>query len=744
MHNRTYAQNQTRLIALGVLLLLGASSTLAQTAPAQSNGKPLYLDPTQSADARTKDLISRLTLEEKATLLNHVGADVTRFNIQSDKWNQCLHGVVWEKPTTMFPVSIAAAATWDPALVHTEATAISDEARAIYNSWHTDPNYTGTKKGLMYRSPVINISRNPYWGRINECYGEDPFLTGRMGVAYVEGLQGDDPKYLKLVATLKHFAVNNVENNRKTLSATVSERMLYEYYLPHFRDCIVEGHAESIMASYNAINGVHNNVNKLLLTDILRDQWGFQGFVVSDLGGVGSIVGQRGQATVMDAVSKSLIAGCDFSDKEFEQNIPNAVRQGVLPLADVDESVFRVMHERFRLGDFDPPALVPFSKITTDVIDSPEHRALSLKMARESIVLLTNKNNFLPLDRSKLKTIAVIGPHANIFTAGGYSGRAQNPVTPLQGIKNRAGAGIDIEYTQGGAINIGGGAARAGRAGRGAAAPAFDAAAELTKAVDLAKKADVVILYVVTDLGVEGEGHDRPSLGLPGNQQQLVDAVIAANPKTVVVEMNAGPLAVPAIADHAAALVEAWWGGEEGGNAVADVLFGDVNPSGHMPLTVYASAQQVPPQDQYDITKGFTYMYLKAKPLFAFGHGLSYTQFKYDNLQLAAKTIKDDGNVEVNVDITNVGPRAGDEVAQLYVHQVKCSVVRAAEELRGFQRVSLQPGEKKTITLQVPAQKLAFYDETVHKFVVEPGTFDIMIGSASDDIRLNDQIQVTK
>jgi beta-glucosidase len=317
-------------------------------------------------------------------------------------------------------------------------------------------------------------------------------------------------------------------------------------------------------------------------------------------------------------------------------------------------------------------------------------------------------------------------------------------VTPLQGIKNRAGAGIDIEYTQGGEINAGGGGARAGRAGRGAAAPAFDAAGELAKAVDLAKKADVVILYVGTDLAVEGEGHDRPSLGLPGNQQQLVDAVIAANPKTVVVEMNAGPLAVPSIAQNAAALVEAWWGGEEGGNAVADVLFGDVNPSGHMPLTVYASAQQVPPQDQYDITKGYTYMYLKDKPLFAFGHGLSYTQFKYDNLQLASKTIKDDGKVEVSVDITNTGSRAGDEVAQLYTHQVKCSVVRAARELRGFQRVSLQPGEKKTITLDVPAEKLAFYDETVHKFVVEPGAFDIMVGSASDDIRLTDQVQVTK
>ncbi|MGA2229283.1 MAG: glycoside hydrolase family 3 C-terminal domain-containing protein, partial [Tepidisphaeraceae bacterium] len=459
------------------------------------------------------------------------------------------------------------------------------------------------------------------------------------------------------------------------------------------------------------------------------------GFVVSDLGGVNTMVqSQKGQMSVLDAVAKSVSAGCDFSDKEFMDNIPAAVTQGKLSEDRLDDAVFRVMRVRFRLGEFDPPAMVPYSKITTDVICSPEHRALSLKIAHESIVLLSNKDNFLPLDRSKLKTIAVIGPHANIFTAGGYSGKALNPVTPLQGIKNRAGAGIQILYTQGGQITTG------GRRG----GPPFDAAAELANAVDIAKKADVAILYVGTSLAVEAEDRDRTALGLPGNQQQLVDAVIAANPKTVVVEMNAGPLAVPSIAQNAAALVEAWWGGEEGGNAMADVLFGDVNPSGHMPLTVYASADQVPPQDEYDISKGFTYMYLKDKPLFAFGHGLSYTQFKYDNLQFASKAIKDDGTVSVSFDISNTGQRAGDEVAQLYVHQVKCSVVRAAKELRGFQRVSLQPGEKKTITLQVPAEKLAFYDETVHKFVVEPGMFDVMVGSASDDIRLADQIEVTK
>ncbi len=312
------SNNIIRLIIVLILFISFKSILYSQTSSTNSN-QLLYLNTKEPTDKRVHDLISRLTLEEKAILLNHRGPTVERFKIRSDGWNQCLHGVWWDRPTTMFPVSIAMAATWDTKLIHQVATAISDEARGIHNGWHQDSAFKGEKKGLIYRAPVINVSRNPYWGRINECYGEDPFLTGRMGVAYVKGLQGDDPKYLKLVSTLKHFAVNNVERNRQALSATVSERMLHEFWLPHFKDCIVEGGAQSIMASYNAINGVPNNINKMLLTDILKNQWGFKGFVVSDLGGVNSMVSghEKGQMTFEDAVARSLNAGCDFSDKEY-------------------------------------------------------------------------------------------------------------------------------------------------------------------------------------------------------------------------------------------------------------------------------------------------------------------------------------------------------------------------------------------------------------------------------------------
>jgi beta-glucosidase-like glycosyl hydrolase len=533
--------NAASALVIAAALLTSLGSTIRAAEPAE---KPLYLDPAQPAEKRAQDLIARLTLEEKAMLLNHKGTTVERFGIKCDRWNQCLHGVCWDRPTTLFPVPIALAATWDSNLVHEVATAISDEARAIYNGWHQDPAFPGEHKGLIYRAPVINIERNPYWGRNEEAYGEDPYLTGRLGVAYVKGLQGNDPHYLKLVSTLKHYAVNNVEQGRTSLSAAVPERMLYEYWLPHFRDCIVEGQAQSVMASYNAINGVPSNINPLLLTEILKQRWGFQGFVVSDLGGVNTMVTghMKGQMTYEEAVAKSLIAGCDFSDKEFEAHLPAAVRQGLLPEARLNDAV-----------------------------------------------------------------------------------------------------------------------------------------------------------YVGTNNKIESEGRDRTSLSLPGRQEDLVKAVCAANPKTVVVLMNAGPLTVPWLKENVPAILEAWWTGIEGGDAIADVLFGDANPAGRLPHTVYASESQVPPQDEYDVTKGFTYMYLNGKPLFPFGHGLSYTRFKYSNLQVSPRQIPATGKVTVRVDVENTGKRAGDEVVQLYVHQVECSVKRPSKELRGFERVTLRPGQKKTV-----------------------------------------------
>ena len=713
-------------LAIGTAFFLLARGAVADP-------QPLYLDPAQPVDSRVADLVGRMTLDEKGMLLDHMGPDIARFGIHSDKWNQCLHGVWWDRPTTLFPVPIALAATWDPALIHTDADAISDEARGIYNLWHQQPDLKAEHKGLIYRAPVINISRNPYWGRINECYGEDPFLTGRIGVAYVQGLQGSDPHYLKLAATLKHYAVNNVEQDRQKLSATVSERMLHEYWLPHFRDCVVEGQAQSVMASYNAINGVPLAVNHLMLTDILKDDWGFQGFVVSDLGGIGTMVNghQRGQGSLEDAVARAMNAGCDFSDREFATYAPAAVRDGLLPEARLDDAVTRLLRVRFRLGEFDPPARVPYSRISPSVIGSPAHRQLALQTAQEAIVLLTNAHHLLPLDRTKIRRIAVIGPHADLFTAGGYSGIPVNPITPLQGLKDRAAPGTQIDSVRGGEIVPGRGETEAERED------------ELRKAAVAARSADVAIVYVGTTLDIEAEGRDRTALGLPGNQEELVRTVLAANPRTVVVEMNAGPLTVPWVAAHAPAILEAWWDGEAGGDAIADVLFGTVNPSGHLPLTIYASAAQVPPQTEYDITQGFTYMYLKGKPLFPFGHGLSYTQFGYGPLRLSSTTVPGTGHVGVSVEIQNTGKVAGAEVVQLYVHTVHSDIPQPEEKLAGFQRVSLTPGQRRTVAFDLPTERLTFYDVVTHQFVVEPGEFEVRIGSSSGDIRAKGRLRVT-
>lgn len=388
------------ILLLAALFSFGpihASEPDPLTAPEALN-HPAYLNPSAPLEERVRDLMGRMTLEQKAQALDHKGPVLQRFGLRSDKWNQCLNGVQWSLPTTLFPICIALGATWDPPLVKEVANALSDEARAIYNEWKRDPSSPNEHKGLIYRAPVINISRNPYWGRIHEVYSEDPFLTGRMGVAYVQGLQGDDPRYLKTAATLKHFAVNNVEENRKKLSVDVPERWLREYWLPHWKEAVAEGGACSVMASYNAINGTPNNINSLLLTDILKKEWGHTGFVVSDLGGVKTMVEghEQGGMSYEDAVAKSVMAGCDFSDKEFLENIPSAVRSGKITQERLDDAVSRVLRVRIRLGEFDPQDKLPWHDLKTDIIDGPAHRALARKAALESVVLLKNEGGYPP------------------------------------------------------------------------------------------------------------------------------------------------------------------------------------------------------------------------------------------------------------------------------------------------------------------------------------------------------------
>ena len=704
-------------IFCGLLLCLSVAT-------AQDASRPVYLDPSKPIEQRVSDLIGRMTLEEKAQQLNHLNVGIPRLKVAAwGGWNQTLHGVWSKQPTTLFPAAIAMGATWDPALVHTITGAMSDEARALYNIGADGPR---SKHGLVFRSPVINISRDPRWGRIQEVFSEDPFLTGRMGVAYIQGLQGDDPHYLKVAATVKHFAVNNVETNRQRLSAEVDERNLMEYWLPHWKAAIMEGHAQSVMASYNAINGAPDAINKYLLTDILRGQWKFDGFVTDDLGGVNLLVAAHHiTEDPVEATAAAIKAGCDSDDVQYETNIPLAVKRGLLQTADVDRALARVLRVGFRLGAFDPPEMNPYSKIQADVIRSPEHLKLSLQTALESMTLLSNRNNFLPLKKESLKSVAVIGPAGDsAYETGNYYGTPARKVSPLQGLKDALGSDVKVEYEQGAGFVE-------------AADPAM-----IARAVDLARRSDVAVLFLGTNLKVEAEGRDRRDLNLPGAQQELMEAVYAANPKTVLVLMNAGPLAVTWANDHLPAVLDAWYPGEAGGTAIAQVLLGDYNPGGHLPYTVYASLDGVPPQNEYDVSKGFTYLYFKGVPLYAFGHGLSYTQFKYSNLKLSQPKTNATGEVSVSFDLQNAGTRAGSEVAQMYVHQAKSNVVQPIMSLRGFQRVVLEPGETKHITIALPASQLSYYDVTTHKFIVAPGMFKVMIGSASDDIRLRADLEV--
>jgi beta-glucosidase len=729
MHLRSVSLAAAAVVLGMASFVLGS----AQDRPArQATNGDLFRDTTKPIEDRITDLLKRFTLQEKAMQLNHTNRGVPRLGLPMwGGWNQTLHGVWSKQPTTLFPIPTAMGATWDPALVHTIADAMSDEARALYNAHAEGPR---TPHGLVFRSPVINISRDPRWGRIQEVFSEDPLLTGRMGVAYVRGLQGGDLQHLKVAATVKHFAVNNVESGRQHLNADVDERNLFEFWLPHWRAAIMEGHAQSVMSSYNAINGMPDAVNHYLLTDILRKKWGFDGFVTDDLGAVALLSGTRSSNTAEQgqhfsedpvvAAAAAIRAGNDSDDAEFETNLPLAVQRGLLTEKDVDGALRNVLRVGFRLGAYDPPESSPYSKIGMDVVRSEAHRALSQRVAEESMTLLSNRNAFLPLQRSQVKSIAVIGPAGDdAYETGNYYGTPAVKTSVTQGLRTLLGGDAKVEFAKGTGF--------------------VDAAdeKEIERAVTLARRSDVVVLCLGTNLQVEAEGRDRRNLDLPGAQQRLLEAVYAANPKVALVLMNAGPLAVIWAHDHVPAILSAWYPGELGGNAIARTLFGLNNPGGHLPYTVYASLDGVPPQNEYDVSRGYTYQYFKGVPLYPFGHGLSYTQFAYSNLEVT-RTTGEGSSISVSFVLTNKGQVAGAEVAQVYSHQQRSRAVQPMRTLRGFERVMLQPGESRTVNITIPTSALGWYDVTKHDFQVEPGTFDVLVGSSSADIRLRGSIAI--
>jgi beta-glucosidase len=736
---------------------------------------PRYRNPNLAIEDRVDDLLSRMTLEEKveqlaggrrdemqiidttgtmtqeqaralmtrwwdpdmvfpaktaAILRNGVQRylrEKTRLGIPALFMGEALHGFM-EYSSTSFPQALGLASTWDPALVHQVFTAAGDEA--------------GSSGAAQVFTPVLDIARDPRWGRTEETYGEDPYLASRMGVAAITGLQGDtfliDRHHV--LATAKHFAAHGQpEGGTNTAPGNYSERILRENFLVPFQAAVEEARVGSVMASYNEIDGIPSHINHWLLDRVLRQEWGFRGYVTSDGDGLQMLINTHHvAANNAEAARLALAAGVDYdlSDGSVYRTLVSQVKQGLVPESEVNRAVARILATKFRLGLFDDPYVDP--DYAEKVTNSPEHRALALKTAQEVVVLLKNEKNLLPLDLNRLKTIAVIGPNAEGLHLGGYSRMPAHSVSILQGIRDRVGTKAKVVYAEGCKITT---------------APSdwhgwftndvklIDPATQqesVKAAAEVAKKADVAILVVgeneSTNREAWAENHlgDRDSLDLLGAQNDLVKAVVETGTPTVVLLLNGRPLSTNYIAEHAPAILEGWYLGQEGGTAAANVLFGDVNPGGKLPITFPHSVGDLPDFYNHKPSANRTYAFSTRKPLYPFGFGLSYTTFRFDNLRVEPAQIETGGTAKVSVDVTNTGSREGDEVPQLYVHQQVASVTRPVKQLAGFQRVTLKPGEKKAVEFTVTPEMLELINVDMHR-VVEPGVFELMVGPNSDE-----------
>lgn len=893
--SRPSARTSLVFCTLVSLALAAGAAPRASSQPAGS--RPAPVDPRLDFEARAADLVSQMTPEEKVSQLMNDAPAIPRLGVPAyEWWNECLHGVARAGAATVFPQAIGMAASFDKALMREAAIAISDEARAKHHEF-ARRGQRGRYQGLTFWSPNINIFRDPRWGRGQETYGEDPFLTARMGVEFVKGLQGDDPRYLKLVATAKHFAVHSgPEPDRHHFDARPSERDLHETYLPAFRALVQEGRVASVMGAYNRVNGESASASQRLLLDILRRDWGFDGYVVSDCGAIDDIYkGHKIVPTPEAAAALGVTKGCDLECGSVYRSLLGARRQGLLREADIDVAVRRLMLARLRLGMFDPPERVPYARIPYGVNQSEKHDGLARRMAQQSLVLLKNEG-ILPLSRN-LGTIAVVGPNADevMTLLGNYYGTPARPVTVLAGIRSavapatrvlyargadlvegrqdpRAAGLIETEYLRSGPAGAAPGLRGEYFRGRELAGPAmlarvdpavgfrwdrgsptadlvargelagdralanddfsvrwtgqllppvtgqyelsvtgddgfrldvdgrrlidewtttpraraksaaldleqgkaydirleyFDAVRDaeirlawrrpgvkdaFEEALDAARGADVVVFVGGLTGDVEGEemtvshpgfaGGDRTDIALPGTQDKLLRALQATGKPVVLVLMAGSAIAVEWAQRTLPAILHAWYPGQQGGRAVADVLFGDVSPSGRLPVTFYRSVDQLPPFDDYDM-KGKTYRYFTGDPLYPFGHGLSYTRFEYSGLEVDKASLTSAEPLEASVGVKNTGSRPGGEVVQLYVRAVAPKVPMPVKELRGFERVVLQPGEQRRVSFRLtPSKDFAYYDVASKAFVVGPGEYEVQAGASSRDIRLTRVVRV--
>ena len=683
---------------------------------------PKYLDTSLSFSERAKDLVNRMTLDEKVGLMSHPAHGVPRFNIPAyNYWNEALHGIARNGRATVFPQAIGMAATWDKDLIKEVASVIGDEGRAKYHAALRRNGYSQQYQGLTYWSPNVNIFRDPRWGRGQETWGEDPFLTGEMGSAFVKGLQGDDPKYLKAAACAKHYAVHSgPEKDRHEFDAVVTKRELYDTYLPAFKK-LVEANVESVMGAYNRTLGEVCCASPLLIEEILRGEWDFQGHFVSDCMALSDF--HLNHKVTKDAAESAALAlkhGCDLGcDCVFEE-IPEAIQRGLITEADVNRSLERTLLTRFKLGMFDPPEMVPFAAISTDIVACDSHRELSYKTATESVVLLKNENNILPISPST-KKIFVTGPTATSLEVllGNYYGFNERMFTLLEGITGRLPEGMGMEYTAGSALK-------------------HPREIGETWAPGMAQSADISIVCAGFNSFLEGEegesllspqNGDRESISLPKVQADYIKELYIHGARIILVLTGGSPIELGEVEEMVDAILYIWYPGMEGGRAVADVLFGDISPSGKLPLTFPKSLADLPAFDNYSM-EGRTYRYMTKEPLYPFGFGLSYSSFEYADLALATDEVKSGDSLAVQLTVTNTGKFDAAEVVQFYLSDLEASSFVPLHHLIGFERVMLKQGESKTLNFSITPEMMSFFNDE-GKLTLEPGEFRLEVGGCS-------------
>jgi beta-glucosidase len=714
---------KTKIRKTSLLLTFAAITSLLY---AQQYQFP-FLDPSLPVEKRVDDMVSRMTLQEKVSQMMNTAPAIDRLGIPAyDWWNECLHGVGRAGLATVFPQAIGLGATWDEDLIFRVSTTISDEARAKHHEFVRN-NSRKRYQGLTFWTPNINIFRDPRWGRGQETYGEDPFLTGKIGVQFIKGLQGDDPKYFKTIATVKHFVVHSgPEPERHSFDAVTDERDFRETYLPQFEMGIKEGKAYSVMCAYNRYNGETCCGSESLLNGILRTEWGFDGYIVSDCGAIADIYrGHKVVGTPQEAASLAVKAGTDLECSNVYRNLTDAVSKGLITEAEIDVALKRLMTARFRLGMFDPQDMVAYSKIPYSVLNSDKNKQLAREAAQKSIVLLKNDHALLPLKKD-IGTVAVIGPNSDqaFVLLGNYNGEPSDPITPLRGIKEALAGKSEVIYAQG--CNW-----AAGMPGE------KDAGILRKEALEAASKANVIIMCMGITPRLEGEemrvtvdgfrGGDRTRIDLPDVQQELIKEIQATGKPVVLVLLNGSALAINWEKDNIPAIIESWYGGQAAGQALADVIFGDYNPAGRLPVTFYKSVNDLPDFTDYAM-KNRTYRYFTGQPLFPFGYGLSYTTFKYSKLKIDKSAHAGD-TVHVSVAVKNTGKMAGDEVVQVYVSNLGSDVPVPIRALKGFRRINLLPGEAKTVNFAIAPDAFSVIDDK-NKRVIKPGIFEFSVGGS--------------